>query len=84
MSIQRPTYDKIGLGYLFNMSMKKPKIRSNLKEKDKNDDKIESSQSFDKSKEVGQDKVVKILVEPKQVEFPKETRFEFRGKCFFM
>ena len=43
MSIQRPTYDKIGLGYLFNMSAKKPESRSNLKEKDKSNDKIESS-----------------------------------------
>ena len=25
---QRPTYDKIGLGYLINMSTKKPKTRS--------------------------------------------------------
>ena len=33
MSIQRPTYDKTGLGYLFNMSIEKYKIRSNLKEK---------------------------------------------------
>ena len=52
MSIQRPTYDKIGLGYLINMSSKKPEIRSDPKEKEKFDDKIESSQSFEKSKEV--------------------------------
>ena len=58
------------------MSTKKPKIRSDLKEKDKSDDKIESSQSSDKPKEV------EILDEPKQVESPKETRYEFRGKCF--
>ena len=35
MSIQRPTYDKTGLGYLINMSAKKPKIRSYPKEKRK-------------------------------------------------
>ena len=63
MSIQRPTYDKTGLGYLFNMSAKKPEIRSNPKEKDKFHDKIESSQSSDKPKEVGQDKEVEILDE---------------------
>ena len=28
MSIQRPAYDKTDLGYLFNMSTKKPKIRN--------------------------------------------------------
>ncbi|MDF3681119.1 hypothetical protein P3S38_29530, partial [Enterobacter hormaechei] len=28
MSIQRHSYDKTGLGYLFNMSTKKPEIRS--------------------------------------------------------
>ena len=61
MSIQRPTYDKTGLGDLFNMSMKKPKIRSAPKEKDKSDDKIESSQSFEKPKEFRQDKVIEIL-----------------------
>ena len=43
MSIQRPAYDKTSLGYLFNMSAKKPEIRLDLKEKDKSDDKIESS-----------------------------------------
>ena len=58
MSIQIPTYDKTGLGYLFNMSAKKLESGSNLKEKDKFDDKIESSQSFDKSKEVGQEKEI--------------------------
>ena len=56
MSIQRLTYDKIGLGYLFNMSTKKPKIRSDLREKAKSDDKFESSQSFDKPKEVDKTK----------------------------
>ena len=50
MSIQTPPYDKTGLGYLINMSAKKPKIRSNPKAKGKFDDKIESSQSFGKSK----------------------------------
>ena len=82
MSIQRPTYDKTGLGYLFNMSVKKPEIRSDPKEKDKFDDKIESSQSSDKPKEVEQNKKVEILDEPKQVESPKAARYEFRGKCF--
>ena len=53
-----------------------------MKEKDKCDDKIESNQSSNKSKEVGQDKEFEILDEPKQVEFPKETRYEFRGKFF--
>ena len=28
------------------------------------------------------DKEVEILDEPKQVESPKETKYEFRGKCF--
>ena len=42
----------------------------------------ESSQSSNKHKEVGQDKEVEILDEPKQVESPKETRYEFRAKCF--
>ena len=31
MLIQRPTYDKTGLGYLFNMSAKKPENRLDLK-----------------------------------------------------
>ena len=52
MSIQRPTYDKTSLGYLFNMSTKKPKSGSNMKVKDKSDDKIESSQSFDNPKKL--------------------------------
>ena len=82
MPIQRPSYDKIGLGYLINMPTKKPKIRSDLKEKDKSDDKIESSESSDKPKEIEQNKEVEILDEPKQVEYPKEARYEFRGKCF--
>ena len=82
MSIQRPTYDKIGIGYLFNISMKKLKSGSYLKEKDKFDDNIESRKSSDKPKEVGQDKEIEKLDEPKQVESPKETRYEFRGKCF--
>ena len=82
MSIQRPTYDKTGLGYLFNMTAKKIEIRLDLKEKDKTDDKIESSQSSDKPKEVRQGKEVEILDEPKKLESPKETMYEFRGKCF--
>ena len=81
MSIKRTTYDNTSLGYLFNMSTKKSESKSNLKEKDKSDDKIESSQSFDKPKEVGQDKEVEILDEPKQVESPKKTRYKFKGKC---
>ena len=40
MSIQRPTYDKTGLGYLINISMKKPKIISDPKGKEKFDEKI--------------------------------------------
>ena len=82
MLIQRPTYDKTGLGYLINMSTKKLDTTSDLKEKEKFDDKIESSQSSNKSKEVGQDKKVEILDEPKKVESSKETRYEFRGKFF--
>ena len=82
MSIQRPTYDKTSLGYLFNMSTKKPKIRLDLKEKDKSDDKIESSQSYDKPKEVGKTKEFEILDEPKKVESPKETKYEFRINFF--
>ena len=49
---------------------------------DKSDDKIESSQSSDKSKKIEQNKEVEILDEPKQVESPKEATYEFRGKCF--
>ena len=64
------------------MSAKKLEITSDPKEKDKYDDKIEPSQSFDKAKEVGQDKEVEILDEPKQMESPMETMYEFRGKCF--
>ena len=64
------------------MSAKKPKSKWSRKEKDKYDDKIESSQSSNKSKEVGQDKEVEILDGQKQVESPKKTRYEFRGKCF--
>ena len=56
MSIQRPTYYKNGLGYLFNISTKKPKIRSDPKDKDISDDKIESSKSFDKPIEIGQER----------------------------
>ena len=82
ISMQRPTYDKIGIVYIFNMSAKKLEIRSDPKEKGKSDDKIESSQSSDKPKEFGQDKEVEILDEPKQVESPKETSYEFRGKFF--
>ena len=33
MSIQRLAYDKNGLGYLINMSRKKPEIITDLKEK---------------------------------------------------
>ena len=77
MSVQRPTYAKTSLGYLFNMSIKKPKSGSNLKEKDKYDDKIESSQPSNKYKEVGQEKENEKLDEPKQVESPKETKYEF-------
>ena len=61
MLIQRPTYDKTSLDYLINMSTKKPEIRSNQKEKEKYDDKIESSQSFEKPKEVEKNKEVEIL-----------------------
>lgn len=83
MSIQSPTYDKNGIGYLFNIFAKKPESgRSNPREKDKYDDKIKSSQSSVKSKEVGPEKETKKLDEPKQVESPKKTRYEFRGKCF--
>ena len=64
------------------MSTKKPERKSDLKEKDKFNEKIESSQSFDKPKEVGQDKVIEILDEPKQLESLKEIGYEFRGKCF--
>ena len=52
MFIQRPSYDKTRLRYLINISAKKPKIRSDLKEKDKSNDKIESSQSYEKPKEI--------------------------------
>ena len=52
MSIQRPSYDKTGLGYLINMSVNKPEIRLDPKEKDKFDDKIESSKSSKKPREV--------------------------------
>ena len=76
MSIWRPTYDKIGLGYLINMSTKKLVTRSDPKEKDKTNDKIESSQSSENPKEV------ENLDEPKQVETPKTAGYEFRGKCF--
>ena len=65
MSIQRPTYHKTSLGYLINMSAKKLEIRSEPKEKEKFDDKIESSQSFDKPKEVEKNEEVEILDEPK-------------------
>ena len=64
------------------MSAKKPKNKLESKERDKFHDKIESSQSSDKSKEVGQDQEVKILDEPNQVESPKESRYEFRGNFF--
>ena len=64
------------------MSTKKFEIKANLKEKDKSDDKIESSQSYEKPKEIEQNKDVEILDEPKYVETPNEIRYEFRGKCF--
>ena len=82
MLIQIPTYDKFGIGYLFNISTKKLENRLDLKEKAKSNDKIESIQSSDKLKEVGQHKEADIFYKPKQVEFPKKTRYEFRGKCF--
>ena len=66
------------------MSAKNLEIISNPKEKGKSDDKIESNRSSHKSKEVGQEKEVEILDEPKKVESPKETKYAFRGKCFFM
>ena len=75
MPIHRPTYDKISHEYLLNIFEKKPKSKSDLKEKDKSDDKIEPSQSSDKSKEV-ENETVK-MDEPKKVESPKETRYEF-------
>ena len=84
MSIQRPSYDMTGLGYLTNLSMKKPEIRLDPKEKDKLDHKIESSQSFDKPKEVGQDEVVEILDEPKQVESPKKTKYDLEVSVFYV
>ena len=52
------------------------------KKKTKYKDKIEFSQSSKKPKEVGQDKEVEILDEPKKVESPKGTRYEFRDKFF--
>ena len=82
MSIQRPTYDKTSLGYFFNMSTKKPRSKSNPKEKDKFYHDIESNKSSNKPKEVAKDKEVEILDEPKKVESPKETRYEFRGNFF--
>ena len=82
MSIQRPSYDKTSLGFLINMSTKKLEIRSDVKEKDKSNDNIESSQSTEKPKEIDQINEVEILDEPKQVETTKTTRYEFRGKCF--
>ena len=33
-------------------------------------------------KKLEKNKEVEILDEPKQVESPKETRYEFRSKCF--
>ena len=81
MSIQRPSYDKTSHGYSINMSTNNPEIRSDLKEKDKSDDKIESNQSSEKPKEAEQKNEVEILDEPKHVETPKETRYEFRCKC---
>ena len=61
MSIHRPTYDKTSLGYLINMSTKKPKIRLDLKEKDKSDDNIEPNQSSKKPKEFEKINEVEIL-----------------------
>ena len=82
MSIQRPTYDKTDLGYLFNISAKKPKIRSDPKEKDKSNDNIESSQSSNKSKQVRQEKETEKLNEHKKVESPNETRYELEVSIF--
>ena len=82
MSIQRPSSKKTSLGYLINMFVKKPDIRSDPKEKEKYEHKIELSQYSKKPKEVEKNKEVEILDEPKHVETPKETRYEFRGKCF--
>ena len=62
--------------------MKKLKNRSDPKQKDKSDDKIESSKYSEKPKELEKNKEVEILDEPKQVEIPKTTRYEFIGKCF--
>ena len=64
------------------MSAKKPEIRSDLKEKDKSDDMIESSQSSDKPKEVKKINEVEILDELKQLKTPKTNTYEIRGKCF--
>ena len=56
---------RLVLIFIFNMSKKKPNIRLDPKEKDKSNDKIESNQSYNKPKEVGQDKETMKLDEPK-------------------
>ena len=54
MSIHRPFYEKITLGYLINISTKKLEVRTDPKAKDKSDDKIESNEFSKKPKEVEQ------------------------------
>lgn len=85
ISIQKPTYDKTGIGYLCNMSAKKLETDlTNLEEKEKSNDKIESNQSLDEYKEAvdEQSKEAEKLYDPKQDDPPKETRYVFRGKGF--
>ena len=49
MFVHRPTYDKIGLGYLLSQSIKKPNERKELDPLEAKEDlnKIELNQSFD-------------------------------------
>ena len=82
MPLQRLIYDKNGLGNIISMSMKILEIRLDLEEKDKTNDKIESSQSSNRPKEVIQENKVEILDESNKVESPKETRYEFKVIIF--
>ena len=74
MSIQRPTDDKTSICYLLNMSSKKLEIRLDMKEKEKSNDKIESSQSFETPKEAKQNKEAEILDEPKESRDSQENQ----------
>ena len=84
---QRPSYDKIGLGYLLGeKSTKKYEIRIEAdsiakipKEEFKWSDEVEK---IELTKKFDEPRTIEQVEEPKQDDSSKEVRHEFRGRCF--